>query len=98
MGYRSGRLFHIDFGHILGRKKQKFGINRERVPLILPASFMYIINRDFESNDQNPSYRENFKSFQNLCIKVSHHTQDNLSSLYSSSFSSVNERSVLLVT
>ncbi|VDN16674.1 unnamed protein product [Dibothriocephalus latus] len=26
----SGRLFHIDFGHILNNKKKKFGITRER--------------------------------------------------------------------
>ncbi|CAG2166030.1 unnamed protein product, partial [Oppiella nova] len=29
---RNGQLFHIDFGHILGKFKEKFGIRRERVP------------------------------------------------------------------
>ena len=27
---RQGRMFHIDFGHILGRYKKKLGMNRER--------------------------------------------------------------------
>ena len=30
MVQRSGRLFHIDFGHFLGNFKKKFGIKRER--------------------------------------------------------------------
>ena len=31
----NGQMFHIDFGHILGNYKHKFGIKRERVPLVL---------------------------------------------------------------
>jgi phosphatidylinositol-4,5-bisphosphate 3-kinase len=42
---RSGRLFHIDFGHILGNFKSKFGIRRERSPLLLPAEFVYLIQQ-----------------------------------------------------
>ncbi|KAJ8980774.1 hypothetical protein NQ317_016025 [Molorchus minor] len=29
---KNGQLFHIDFGHILGHFKEKFGFRRERVP------------------------------------------------------------------
>ena len=31
----NGTLLHIDFGHILGDKKKKFGIERERDPFVL---------------------------------------------------------------
>lgn len=30
---RLGELFHIDFGHILGNFKRKFGVKRERAPI-----------------------------------------------------------------
>ena len=35
----NGQLFHIDFGHFLGNFKHKFGIRRERVPLVLSSEF-----------------------------------------------------------
>lgn len=41
------QLFHIDFGHILGHFKEKFGIRRERVPFVLTHDFVYIINKVF---------------------------------------------------
>lgn len=41
----SGRLFHIDFGHILNNKKKKFGITRERVPFVLTSDFACVIAR-----------------------------------------------------
>jgi phosphatidylinositol-4,5-bisphosphate 3-kinase len=28
---KTGHLFHIDFGHILGNKKVKFGIERGKI-------------------------------------------------------------------
>ncbi|KAF0030685.1 hypothetical protein F2P81_017416 [Scophthalmus maximus] len=37
----TGQLFHIDFGHILGNFKSKFGIKRERVPFILTHDFIH---------------------------------------------------------
>lgn len=55
-----GQLFHIDFGHILGKFKEKFGIRRERVPFVLTHDFVYVIKRG--DNDQG-----NFKKFRNLC-------------------------------
>ncbi|KAF8561514.1 hypothetical protein P879_07513 [Paragonimus westermani] len=39
----SGRLFHIDFGHILDNRKKKFGITRERVPFVLTKDFITVI-------------------------------------------------------
>ncbi|CAH8664736.1 unnamed protein product [Dicrocoelium dendriticum] len=41
----SGRLFHIDFGHILDNRKKKFGISRERVPFVLTKDFITVIAR-----------------------------------------------------
>lgn len=39
------QLFHIDFGHILGNFKSKFGIKRERVPFILTHDFIHVIQQ-----------------------------------------------------
>uniref|UniRef100_A0A8C7Z4R8 phosphatidylinositol-4,5-bisphosphate 3-kinase n=1 Tax=Oryzias sinensis TaxID=183150 RepID=A0A8C7Z4R8_9TELE len=41
----TGQLFHIDFGHILGNFKSKFGIKRERVPFILTHDFIHVIQQ-----------------------------------------------------
>ncbi len=43
----NGQLFHIDFGHFLGNFKHKFGIRRERVPIILSTEFVEVIKADF---------------------------------------------------
>ena len=39
------QLFHIDFGHILGNFKSKYGIKRERVPFVLAHDFVHVINK-----------------------------------------------------
>ncbi|CAH8436872.1 unnamed protein product [Schistosoma curassoni] len=41
----TGRLFHIDFGHILDNRKKKFGFTRERVPFVLTKDFITVIAR-----------------------------------------------------
>lgn len=56
----NGQLFHIDFGHILGKFKEKFGIRRERVPFVLTHDFVYVITR----GDKKPAQ---FEIFQNYC-------------------------------
>ena len=40
-----GRLFHIDFGHVLGRKKHKFGISRERTSFVCTREMAVVIGR-----------------------------------------------------
>ncbi|XP_037695526.1 phosphatidylinositol 4,5-bisphosphate 3-kinase catalytic subunit beta isoform-like [Choloepus didactylus] len=42
---KMGQLFHIDFGHILGNFKSKFGIKREQVPFILTYDFIHVIQQ-----------------------------------------------------
>lgn len=40
----TGVLLHIDFGHILGDKKKKFGIEREKDPFVLTKEMAFFIN------------------------------------------------------
>ncbi|KAM8829410.1 phosphatidylinositol 4,5-bisphosphate 3-kinase catalytic subunit gamma isoform [Synchiropus picturatus] len=40
-----GNLFHIDFGHILGNRKQFLGVNRERTLFVLTPDFVYVMGR-----------------------------------------------------
>ena len=61
-----GQIFHIDFGHFLGHYKKKFGINRERVPFVLPDDFIYAIS----NGSDNPQKSKQFESFQETCGKA----------------------------
>jgi len=61
-----GQIFHIDFGHFLGHYKKKFGINRERVPFVLPEDFIYVIS----NGKENPRKSQEFEAFQELCGKA----------------------------
>ncbi|XP_053165525.1 phosphatidylinositol 4,5-bisphosphate 3-kinase catalytic subunit beta isoform isoform X2 [Hemicordylus capensis] len=58
---KNGQLFHIDFGHILGNFKAKFGIKRERVPFILTYDFIHVIQ---QGKTENP---EKFGRFRQCC-------------------------------
>ena len=60
----NGQLFHIDFGHILGNFKYKFGIKRERVPIVLPAEFVEVIRVADFGNENN------FNVFRDLCERA----------------------------
>ncbi|KAB7495628.1 Phosphatidylinositol 4,5-bisphosphate 3-kinase catalytic subunit beta isoform [Armadillidium nasatum] len=60
----NGQLFHIDFGHILGHFKEKFGIRRERQPFVLTHDFVYVIQKGKDSES------ESFKEFENYCERV----------------------------
>ncbi|CAG2112887.1 unnamed protein product, partial [Medioppia subpectinata] len=59
---KNGQLFHIDFGHILGKFKEKFGIRRERVPFVLTNDFVYVI-----THGQKPERSDDFIRFQQYC-------------------------------
>jgi len=56
----NGQILHIDFGHILGKFKEKFGIRRERVPFVLTNDFVYVITAGNTKKD-------NFHAFQKYC-------------------------------
>eukprot|EP00762_Andalucia_godoyi_P004690 ANDGO_03641.mRNA.1 Phosphatidylinositol 3-kinase 2 len=43
MMQRSGKLFHIDFGHFLGNVKYKFGFKRERAPFVFTPDMAYVM-------------------------------------------------------
>jgi len=59
---RTGQLFHIDFGHILGHFKEKFGFCRERVPFVLTHDFVHVINKG-----QTKKEAIEFQVFQSYC-------------------------------
>ncbi|XP_014210084.1 phosphatidylinositol 4,5-bisphosphate 3-kinase catalytic subunit delta isoform [Copidosoma floridanum] len=60
---RTGQLFHIDFGHILGHFKEKFGFRRERVPFVLVNDFIHTVTKG-QGKKANLS---EFYRFQNSC-------------------------------
>ena len=59
---RNGQLFHIDFGHILGHFKEKFGIRRERVPFVLTKDFEHVITKGCSKKGA-----ARFEAFQKNC-------------------------------
>ena len=63
---KNGQLFHIDFGHILGHFKEKFGIRRERVPFVLTHDFEYVITKG-QTKKGSEKGNDRFAAFQNIC-------------------------------
>lgn len=61
---KNGQLFHIDFGHILGHFKEKFGIRRERVPFVLTHDFEHVITKGQTKKGSGPG---RFEAFQSNC-------------------------------
>ncbi|VDO02389.1 unnamed protein product [Rodentolepis nana] len=64
----SGRLFHIDFGHILNNKKKKFGITRERVPFVLTSDFACGLGQMWGVNRPLKKTSLDYQSFPILCV------------------------------
>ncbi|CAJ0587190.1 unnamed protein product, partial [Mesorhabditis spiculigera] len=62
----SGKLFHIDFGHILGHGKTKLGIQRDRVPFVLTEHFLCVISKG--GSVQKDSH--DVVKFRQLCVKA----------------------------
>lgn len=60
---KTGQLFHVDFGHILGHFKEKFGFRRERVPFVLTNDFVHVINKGQTKKGQAVE----FQRFQSHC-------------------------------
>eukprot|EP00092_Neocalanus_flemingeri_P011672 GFUD01012577.1.p1 GENE.GFUD01012577.1~~GFUD01012577.1.p1 ORF type:complete len:1133 (+),score=268.09 GFUD01012577.1:126-3524(+) len=58
---KCGKLFHIDFGHVMGKFKSKFGIRRERSPMLLPSEFIQVIQKGGEKQ---------FEIFREQCEKA----------------------------
>jgi phosphatidylinositol kinase/protein kinase (PI-3 family) len=55
-----GRLFHIDFGHILGRFKMKAGILRERSPMVFTPQMARVMGYSVSqggASSEAPAYR-----------------------------------------
>nr|ALY05366.1 phosphatidylinositol 3-kinase [Palaemon carinicauda] len=58
---KNGQLFHIDFGHILGHFKEKFGIKRERQPFVLTHDFIHVITKGRQTRS------DEFIKFKGFC-------------------------------
>ncbi|RLN02317.1 hypothetical protein BBI17_007544 [Phytophthora kernoviae] len=54
---RSGKFFHIDFGHFLGHFKSKLGVKRERAPFVFTPSML---------DTMGGKKSENYQQFQTL--------------------------------
>lgn len=78
---KNGQLFHIDFGHILGHFKEKFGIKRERQPFVLTHDFINVITKGRQTRS------EEFEHFRGYCEKViGAHIFDNFTAIFTGKF------------
>ena len=75
---KNGIFFHIDYGHILGNFKYKFGIKRERAPFLLTPDMAHVYtktNREDEFKDHCVKayiiLRKNASRLMNLFIIMS---------------------------
>lgn len=55
----NGIFFHIDYGHILGNFKYKFGIKRERAPFLLTPDMAHVYIKNQKEEE-----------FKDLCVKA----------------------------
>ncbi|XP_053378976.1 phosphatidylinositol 4,5-bisphosphate 3-kinase catalytic subunit alpha isoform-like isoform X2 [Mercenaria mercenaria] len=62
----TGQLFHIDFGHFMNHKKDKFGMKRERTPFVLTKDFITIVTK----GDQKVNDNAEFNNFLYICLEA----------------------------
>lgn len=60
----TARIFHIDFGHILGHKKSKFGFKREVEPFIYLKEMHFAIKYNPDKKKVTKSYNVNYRKLQ----------------------------------
>jgi len=72
---KDGHLFHIDFGHFLGNKKKKMGVNRERDPFVFTQEMAFIVGGGQQKFTETASY----KKFKELCGKAFNSLRQNAS-------------------
>ncbi|KAK0174893.1 hypothetical protein PV327_010608 [Microctonus hyperodae] len=70
---KTGQLFHIDFGHILGHFKEKFGFRRERVPFVLTNDFVHVINKGQTKKGQADEFQQFQKYCEDAFLVLRHH-------------------------
>lgn len=68
---RSAHFFHIDFGHILGNFKSKYGVKRERAPFVFTPAMKAVMRED------------QYEAFVDLCCDIYNILRDNASLLVS---------------
>jgi len=61
---KNGKVFHIDFGRVLGHWEKFVGISRDRAPFIFTKEFAYVIDSD-KSWQKSPKMKE----FIDMCCK-----------------------------
>ncbi|KAJ6220646.1 hypothetical protein RDWZM_006458 [Blomia tropicalis] len=80
---KNGQLFHIDFGHILGKFKSKFGIRRERVPFVITHDFVYVITHGKEKKDRAGMLWARFQEHCEIAYLIIRKNADLIISLFS---------------
>lgn len=68
---KSAHFFHIDFGHILGNFKSKYGVKRERAPFVFTYAMKEVMNA------------EQYEKFKDLCCFIFNILRHNASILVS---------------
>ena len=72
-----GRLFHVDFGHILG-DYVKFGniFPRETTSIVLVEPFLYVIN------NRSPANTVDYDEFLDVCSKTFSRLRENATAIF----------------